>query len=68
MLEETAGRIDPGLSIDETDGPAPSLDWSIGDPSLCQAKLGFTPASDLSRITQQAGNWVTATASQNAHA
>jgi nucleoside-diphosphate-sugar epimerase len=57
LVERVAHLIEDEVVI-EQDGPAPLLDWSIGDPTSCQAKLGFTPSSDLTALTWRAAQWV----------
>ncbi|HXQ13659.1 MAG TPA: NAD(P)-dependent oxidoreductase [Caulobacteraceae bacterium] len=57
MLEDVANAL-AGEVVIEQDGPPPMLDWSIGDPALCQARLGFTPSSDLTPLVRSAAAWV----------
>lgn len=62
LIEAALARIDLGLALVEA-GAAPSLlDWSVGDPSLCQARLGFTPSSDLTPLLERAAAKVRAAA------
>jgi nucleoside-diphosphate-sugar epimerase len=58
----------PGVVVISQGGPRPGLDWSIGDPAKCQARLGFTPSSDLSALTAAAADWVRRTAAERADA
>jgi nucleoside-diphosphate-sugar epimerase len=67
LLEEVGGALDGDIVI-EQHGPAPMLDWSIGDPALCQAKLGFTPSSDLTALIAEAAAWVQNVAQERADA
>jgi nucleoside-diphosphate-sugar epimerase len=67
LLEDVAQAI-AGEVVIEQNGPPPTLDWSIGDPALCQAKLGFTPSSDLTALTRRAAEWVKAQVSVSANA
>jgi GDP-4-dehydro-6-deoxy-D-mannose reductase len=50
------------------DGPPPALDWSVGDPTVCQARLGFTPSSDLTALIAEAAAWVREAAAARANA
>jgi nucleoside-diphosphate-sugar epimerase len=64
LLEDLGGLIAhqaPGVIATAHDGPPPWLDWSVGDPSLCQALLGFAPSSDLAPVVERAARWVRAT-------
>jgi hypothetical protein len=63
ITDATAGAIE----ILES-GPPPRLDWSIGDPTKCQAQLGFTPNSDLSALTAASAAWVRRAAAERADA
>ena len=56
-----------GIEIEEH-GPPPTLDWSVGDPSWCEARLGFRPSSDLTGLLEQAGAWVRQAAKASADA
>jgi nucleoside-diphosphate-sugar epimerase len=67
LLEDVARALD-GEVVIEQDGPPPALDWSVGDPALCQAKLGFTPSSDLTPLIAEAAAWVRNTAQERADA
>jgi nucleoside-diphosphate-sugar epimerase len=56
LIEATAGEI--GVRVVEAEGPAPALDWSVGDPARCAARLGFVPTSDLTPVIREAAAWV----------
>ena len=58
----------PGVVEIAESGPPPELDWSVGDPALCQAKLGFTPSADLCTLIAAAAAWVRQTAKARADA
>jgi nucleoside-diphosphate-sugar epimerase len=58
----------PGVVVISERGPPPELDWSIGDPAKCQARLGFTPSSDLTALTTAAADWVRRAAAERADA
>ncbi len=62
-----AGKT-PGMIVIAESGPPPTLDWSVGDPAKCQARLGFTPSSDLSTLTTEAAAWVRRAAAARADA
>ncbi|MEJ0064052.1 MAG: NAD(P)-dependent oxidoreductase [Caulobacteraceae bacterium] len=71
LLDEVSRAIadvTPGLVAMSESGPPPALDWSIGDPTKCQARLGFTPTSDLSALTATSAAWVRKTAAERADA
>ena len=61
LLEATATHLPGELAIEEDDGPA-GLDWSVGDPSRCEALLGFRPSSDLGPVLRGAADWIVAAA------
>jgi len=67
-LLENVARAVAGEVVIEQHGPPPMLDWSIGDPALCQAKLGFTPSSDLTALIAEAAAWVRNAAQERADA
>jgi len=67
LLEDVARSV-AGEVVIEQDGRPPILDWSIGDPALCQAKLGFTPSGDLTSLVRSAAAWVKLTAKAGADA
>ena len=58
----------PGAIAISESGTPPALDWSIGDPAKCQARLGFTPSGDLSALTAAAADWVRQAAAERADA
>jgi nucleoside-diphosphate-sugar epimerase len=68
LLKDVSRRLGPGTVEIEEDGPPSALAWSIGDPSLCETRLGFTPSSDLSGLMEQAAVWVRQAAKADAHA
>jgi GDP-4-dehydro-6-deoxy-D-mannose reductase len=68
LLEEVSRQLPVGSVEIEEDGAPSSLDWSVGDPSLCETRLGFRPSSDLTSLVQQAGAWVRRTAKASADA
>jgi GDP-4-dehydro-6-deoxy-D-mannose reductase len=59
LLAATAARLPTPLVIDEDDGPG-GLDWSVGDPSRCEARLGLRLSSDLDATLQSAADWIVA--------
>jgi len=67
VSEAIADKASGAVVISQS-GPPPALDWSIGDPATCQARLGFTPSSDLSALTVAAADWVIRTAAERANA
>jgi len=62
LIEPAVAAIGLGLTLTEPGAPAPLLDWSVGDPTLCQARLGFTPSSDLTPLIEGAAATVRAAA------
>jgi nucleoside-diphosphate-sugar epimerase len=71
LLEDVSRAIahtSPGVVVVSESGPTPRLDWSIGDPAKCQARLGFTPSSDLSGLIASAADWVRRAAAERADA
>jgi GDP-4-dehydro-6-deoxy-D-mannose reductase len=71
LLDEVGRLVAPegrGALVISESGSPPVLDWSIGDPALCQARLGFTPADDLSALVRQAADWVRLMAEARANA
>jgi nucleoside-diphosphate-sugar epimerase len=68
LIEPAVAAIGLGLTLVEPAAPVSPLDWSVGDPSLCQARLGFTPASDLTPLIHQAAALVRAVAPERHHA
>jgi GDP-4-dehydro-6-deoxy-D-mannose reductase len=67
LLQATAAHLPGEVAIEEEDGPA-GLDWSVGDPSRCEALLGLRPSSDLEPIVRGAADWIVATAKDGADA
>jgi len=67
LLEATAAYLPGPLTIEEDDGPA-GLDWSVGDPSRCEALLGLRPSADLEAIVRGGADWIVATAKGGADA
>jgi GDP-4-dehydro-6-deoxy-D-mannose reductase len=57
LLEATAARLPGELAIEEEDGPA-GLDWSVGDPSRCEALLALRPSGDLDAIAGGGADWI----------
>jgi GDP-4-dehydro-6-deoxy-D-mannose reductase len=68
LIEPAVAAIGLGLTLVEPAAPASPLDWSVGDPSLCQARFGFAPSSDLTPLIQQAAALVRAAAPERHHA
>jgi nucleoside-diphosphate-sugar epimerase len=68
LIEPVVAAIGLGLALVEPEAPPAPLDWSVGDPSRCQARLGFTPSSDLTPLIQQAAAMVRAAAPARRHA
>jgi GDP-4-dehydro-6-deoxy-D-mannose reductase len=62
LVESALAAIGLGVTLTELEGPAPLLDWSVGDPSLCHARLGFAPSSDLAPLIERAAAKVRASA------
>jgi GDP-4-dehydro-6-deoxy-D-mannose reductase len=62
LIESAVAAIGFGLTVAAPETPAPLLDWSIGDPSLCRSRLGFAPSSDLTPLIGQAAERVKAAA------
>ena len=63
VAQETSGAVEIMQN-----GPPPALDWSVGDPTVCQGRLGFTPSSDLSALIAAAAAWVLESAKARANA
>jgi nucleoside-diphosphate-sugar epimerase len=59
-----------GALIVEEEAPAGVLElpWSVGDPSRCEARLGFRPSVDLAPIARRAAAWLMARAKGGADA
>ena len=68
LIEPAVAAIGLGLTLAAPETPAPLLDWSIGDPSLCLARLGFAPTSDLTPLIGQAAGRVKAAALERRNA
>jgi nucleoside-diphosphate-sugar epimerase len=66
LIEPAIAAIGLGLTLREPDTAASALDWSVGDPSLCQRRLGFAPSSDLTALIHQAAAMVRAAAPAHA--
>jgi len=56
---QTGGAV---LVEEEPPTAAPELAWSVGDPSKCEALLGFRPSIDLAPVTRRAADWLVAAA------
>jgi nucleoside-diphosphate-sugar epimerase len=67
LLEATAALLPGALAIEEDGGPA-GLDWSVGDPSRCEALLGLRPSADLEPIVRGGADWIVAAAKDGADA
>ena len=62
LIKPAVTAIGLGLTLVEPEAPAPLLDWSVGDPTSCRARLGFTPSSDLTPLIERAAANVRAAA------
>jgi GDP-4-dehydro-6-deoxy-D-mannose reductase len=67
LILDAAARIDPALQVEAAAG-AGGIDWSVGDPSCCRSRLGFTPSAALDALLDGAAAWVRANAGAGAHA
>jgi nucleoside-diphosphate-sugar epimerase len=68
LIEPAVAAVGRGLTLDEPDAAPSPLDWSVGDPSLCRARLGFAPSGDLTAVTAQAASVIRAAAEVRDHA
>jgi nucleoside-diphosphate-sugar epimerase len=69
LLGATAAQTNGAVVVDEAaPGDPLQLQWSVGDPSRCEALLGFRPSSDLAPISQRAAAWLMAKAKDAADA
>ena len=59
LIEATAATL-PGAMVIEEAARDGGVAWSVGDPSRCEARLGFRPSADLSAITDAAAGWIMA--------
>jgi nucleoside-diphosphate-sugar epimerase len=57
LIAATASGFDGALAVEEAEGDA-GVTSSIGDPSLCEARLGFRPSADLTTLTRDAAAWI----------
>lgn len=57
LIAATAAAFDGAMVVHEAEGD-PGVAASIGDPSLCEAKLGFRPSPDLGPLTRDAAAWI----------
>ncbi len=62
LIEPAVAAIGLGLTVVESEAPAALLDWSVGDPASCRARLDFTPSSDLTPLIARAAANVRAAA------
>jgi GDP-4-dehydro-6-deoxy-D-mannose reductase len=58
LLGATAAQLGGRVVIDEAPPNAQQLAWSVGDPSRCEALLGFRPSSDLAPVARRAAAWL----------
>jgi nucleoside-diphosphate-sugar epimerase len=57
LIAATASAFDGALIVEEAEGDV-GVASSIGDPSLCEAWLGFRPSADLATLTRDAAAWI----------
>jgi GDP-4-dehydro-6-deoxy-D-mannose reductase len=68
LLGATVAQLGGRVAIDEAPSSAQQLAWSVGDPSRCEALLGFRPSSDLAPVARRAAAWLLARAEGGRHA
>lgn len=69
LLGAAAAQTGGAVLIEEAAATtAPELAWLVGDPTKCEALLGFRPSGDLAPITRRAAAWLMAAARQAAGA
>jgi GDP-4-dehydro-6-deoxy-D-mannose reductase len=68
LLGATVAQLGGRVAIDEAPPSAQQLAWSVGDPSRCEALLGFRPSSDLAPVARRAAAWLLARAEGGPHA
>jgi GDP-4-dehydro-6-deoxy-D-mannose reductase len=68
LLGATVAQLGGKVVIDEAPPDAQQLAWSVGDPLLCEALLGFRPSSDLAPIVRRAADWLLAASEGASHA
>ena len=54
VIEAVAQALDGRLLVDEGSDERGGVAWSVGDPTGCEARLGFRPSSDLSPLVRAA--------------
>jgi len=57
LIAATVTDLGGALTLEETDGDA-GVASSVGDPGLCEARLGFRPSADLTTLTRDAAAWI----------
>jgi len=57
LIVATASTFGGALVVEEAEGDA-GVSSSIGDPGVCEARLGFRPSADLSTLTRSAAAWI----------
>lgn len=62
LLGATVAQLGGRVVIDEAPPGVQLMPWSVGDPSRCEALLGFRPSSDLAPVARRAANWLLAAA------
>jgi|HubBroStandDraft_1064217.scaffolds.fasta_scaffold140625_2 nucleoside-diphosphate-sugar epimerase len=69
LLGAAAAQTGGAVVIDEAAPTSvPEMPWSVGDPSRCEALLGFRPSADLAPVTRRAAAWLVAAAREAADA
>jgi nucleoside-diphosphate-sugar epimerase len=69
LLGATATQTHGAVIVDEAAPSDPlQLQWSVGNPSRCEALLGLRPSSDRAPISQRAAAWLMARAKEAADA
>jgi len=65
LIELVASGVRGEVIVDEAPADI-GVAWSVGDPRLCEAKLGFRPSADLSGLARAAADWITREAAAHA--
>ena len=66
LIAATVDELDAKFVVEEDPADNGGVPWSVGDPALCEARLGFRPSADLTAITRAAGAWISGEAQSHA--
>jgi nucleoside-diphosphate-sugar epimerase len=58
LIEQVASELPGEVVVEESADQLPGALWSVGDPGLCEARLGFRPSADLAPVARAAAAWV----------